>query len=254
MIKFIIAGKQASGKTELLKEFEKQGFNILKTHTDRPKRTNDEDNYIFHDKIDTFPENAIADTIIGACKYYTTKEDILNSDVMILNPNGIEDVLTAFPNISFIILYVNGDETKRQNKLKERNIKDSIIKDREIAEEITFEKLDKMLINNQLDSDLPDNMIALNVFENNYEENTIKEYTKQMSNFKTIINKFSKIIKRAIDADIVNKGDKENTVKLYYTNDTSKDRSVEVLASELIYAPNALKDFILECIMKDVIK
>lgn len=253
MIKFIIVGKQASGKTKLLKGFENKGLKVLKSHTDRPKRNKEDNDYIFHKKIVGFPKNSILKTTLGDYKYYTTPKDINNSDVMILDPKGAIEVIKKYKNIDFIVIYVNPNENIRKDKLKERLNRDYII-DRENIEKYTFKGFDNMLKTKEMYEDiwLP-NMALINIFENSYDEKEIKSFVDLSLRQRDFMNSLSKIIKRAYKKSLFTRGKENNTILATYSDGIVKDRTYTAVAGEFMLKPEQLRSLIEVCLKNNII-
>lgn len=86
-----IVGKSGTGKSTIVNSI--PNINILNSYTTRPRRFPNEKGHTFitdeeYDKL----ENIIAETKFGKYRYCATKFQIDNSDVYILDKNGVEAI------------------------------------------------------------------------------------------------------------------------------------------------------------------
>lgn len=99
----LIIGESGSGKSTIEKRLaENYGLKSLKSYTTREKRTPTEDTHIFLDKfvfekgvdlaggIDNFKEQTVAYTFFDNNHYYATQEQVEQSDIYIIDPDGVE--------------------------------------------------------------------------------------------------------------------------------------------------------------------
>ncbi len=91
-----IVGESGTGKSTAASFFTDKGFNEVQSHTDRPKRSEDEDGHIFETKesFDTIREvEKIATTVYGDFRYCTTHNDIKHTSVFVVDENGLNELL-----------------------------------------------------------------------------------------------------------------------------------------------------------------
>ena len=117
--KFIIVGKSSVGKDYIANNFMDFGKIRLTTYTTRPPRYKEDKTHYFirtQAEYDAIPlnERMLKTNILGA-EYFARKSDIADSDVLILDPKGVEEIVEAFPNTVFHIIYVTADPTDRIN-------------------------------------------------------------------------------------------------------------------------------------------
>lgn len=132
-MKFVIIGRDGSGKTKLADLLKKSGLSVLKTHTTRPKRWPEENTYHFHTREEAAEiKNKCLSMEYGGYEYFTTDRDIMDADVIVLDPTGLMDLAELYPNESLHVIYITADETARakraenrgENKEQEKNLLD----------------------------------------------------------------------------------------------------------------------------------
>lgn len=118
--KIIIAGRAHSGKTRLAAMLaENLKVPVLKTCTSRPKRSPDEDTYIFY-----APEEAaeipMADKLfhtlaVDGYERWTDRASFLGAGIAILDPTGIPDAVRLWQAHGYVvqIVYVSADTPAR---------------------------------------------------------------------------------------------------------------------------------------------
>lgn len=99
----LLVGESGSGKSTIEKRLvDDYGLKPLKSYTTRDKRTPTEDTHIFIDKyifekgvdlaggIDEFKEQTVAYTFFDGNHYYATQEQVEQSDIYTIDPDGVE--------------------------------------------------------------------------------------------------------------------------------------------------------------------
>lgn len=99
----LLVGESGSGKSTIEKRLaENYGLKLLKSYTTRDKRTPTEDTHVFIDKyifekgvdlaggIDEFKEQTVAYTFFDDNHYYATQEQVEQSDIYTIDPDGVE--------------------------------------------------------------------------------------------------------------------------------------------------------------------
>lgn len=99
--KLLITGKSCSGKTTLSFRFKQMGKRIGVFHTTRPKRHNETNgvhyNFITEEEYNTIllrKDFVIAESF-NNWHYVLTKDEYLNSDVIVLTPSSIRQLFTT---------------------------------------------------------------------------------------------------------------------------------------------------------------
>lgn len=124
-MKFLIIGRTGSGKDYLAEQLSKKGYKILKSYTTRERRTPNEDTHIFINKDEAIKyKDRIAETKIGDIEYFATKQQLLDSDIYVIDPKGLYVLLNKMPKERFIIIYVSSLTQSRIDRAIER-VKDN---------------------------------------------------------------------------------------------------------------------------------
>lgn len=258
MLKFIIIGKQASGKSFFLNLFKEQGLKTLKTHTTRPKRTPNEDTYFFHEESELPPKDILASDKINNHLYFTTKSDVLESDVMILTPSGVIEVAKAFPEVGFCVIYLDADEEKRDEKLNERlqaneNLQ-KIQSEREKWDDFNFKLWDEIIEKEKIDEkdELPSNILAVSHIANDYDKEQLSRYISECEQTKRLLENLEQIVEKSLDFEILEKGPND-TIHTFFINGNMKDYTIPEFTHALLDDPNGFLSFMITCIMQGVL-
>ena len=109
-LKILIVGRTGVGKDYLAKKLGEFGLTQLKSYTTRPKRTPDENTHIFisPEEVEALTPKA-AQTVINGHHYFATVEQVLRSDVYIVDPTGLYELLDHMPDTPFLIVHVTAD-------------------------------------------------------------------------------------------------------------------------------------------------
>jgi guanylate kinase len=139
---FCIIGGSASGKDSLCNILEKCGYNVVKSYTTRPRRENEVDTHIFIKKEDVskYINKFVAYTKIGDYEYFTTKKQLENNDVYIIDPKGYEYLCEKIKDIKLVPILINIKECERFKRALNRGDKKEDIEKRFMAEHEQFEK------------------------------------------------------------------------------------------------------------------
>lgn len=102
---FLFIGPSGSGKTEIASKLAKMyGYRIATSYTTRKKRSETEDNHYFISKEEY---DNLRDKVVPVCyggNYYCyTKEELKNSDIMVVEPSAVKGLIEA--GIKFHIFY-----------------------------------------------------------------------------------------------------------------------------------------------------
>lgn len=132
---FLIVGRTATGKSSISKAVaDKLGLNVLKSYTDRPMRKNEtvensDHTFISVKEADEFlsnPMNIVAYTnsVANDNRYFATVEQVLNCDIYIIDPTGIEKIKECenekLKDVEFIEVYIRVPYTKQKNNSHKR--------------------------------------------------------------------------------------------------------------------------------------
>jgi guanylate kinase len=130
---FILMGYSGSGKTEIAKELEKYGYNVLQSYTTRQPRYEGEYGHIFCNVEDyeVFKKNGqiAAYSLIEGNHYFSTLEQFHLNDkpiIYVCDPDGINDLKERIVNIEFITIYIKVDKHTRWRRMISRG--DDVVK------------------------------------------------------------------------------------------------------------------------------
>lgn len=141
----LLVGKSASGKSTICKELVKKGWIELKSYTTRPIRTNDPNDinthtFISKEEFDKL-ENKCAYTFFDGYEYCSTKEQVDNSDIYVIDPDGITYFKEHYDGIRKpIVVYINCDDTVLKERILLRGDSGDKIKQRIANDNVKFDK------------------------------------------------------------------------------------------------------------------
>lgn len=142
---YLIVGRTASGKDSLTRAVaEKLNLNILSSYATRPKRPGETNEHIFisSSDVEQYKDDIVAYTKIGDYEYFSTKQQLLESDFYIIDPNGVEflkEKLKDVTNIEIHIIYIAADYVTRKHRaLNNRKDNLEVFEKRCAAEEDQF--------------------------------------------------------------------------------------------------------------------
>jgi guanylate kinase len=97
---------------------EHDGYKILKSYCTRPRRTDEGNTHIFikPEEVNTYKNDFIAYTRIGEYEYFSTKKQLLESSVYIIDPLGVKYLKSKCNDIRFITIYINVPEAERLDR------------------------------------------------------------------------------------------------------------------------------------------
>ena len=87
---YLVVGRTASGKDSLARAIaEKYGLKILSSYATRPKRIGETNEHIFisPEDVQKYQNDIVAYTKIGNYEYFSTKQQLLECDFYIIDPN-----------------------------------------------------------------------------------------------------------------------------------------------------------------------
>ena len=140
-----VLGKTASGKDSLVNKLcERTGLRQVISYTTRPRRDNEGKTHIFVDESDyeqMYQDGVIAAfTQIGQYKYWTTIDQLENTDVYIIDYTGVQTLRELnLPNIRLVSVYINvPDDIRADRALNKRKDDKLKFRQRDIAERSQF--------------------------------------------------------------------------------------------------------------------
>lgn len=118
-IKILIVGPAASGKTTLAKQLQAKGFKVAKLHTTRPKRDENDDEYIFNYKDVKYP---LASCTLNGWDYAVTYKSLIESDIFIVGPKMAQMMKDKAPEHNFLTIFLDVPESVRYERLMKREM------------------------------------------------------------------------------------------------------------------------------------
>lgn len=121
--RLLIIGRTASGKDTLADALRHAcGMTFVKSCTTRPRRTPDEDTHVFitEQQAEPLVRDAVAYTKIGDYIYFTTAQQVMETEGYVIDPIGMRMLCANMPNTQFVIAYVHADDAKRRQHAMQR--------------------------------------------------------------------------------------------------------------------------------------
>ena len=170
-LKILIMGRTGSGKDYLARLLTERGLKQLISSTTRPKRTPEENTHVFltKEEADAIPEEEkVARTVINRYEYFATKQQVLESDIYIIDPNGYYMLRHKMPDTPFLVVYVKADreEAKKHAILRasDQEREAEIFEERYAAEDEQFTAFENALMHG-------DGTVITHLVQNNFREN-----------------------------------------------------------------------------------
>ena len=163
---FCVLGRTASGKDTLVADIcAKHNLKQLISYTTRPKRSENENTHIFATEQDFKNDSArgavVASTVINGFTYWSTKEQIYDSDVYIIDPRGLEELQRIMTDVRIITICICVDDySRRQRFLMRQPGKEELFEQRNASEKEQFDafelnkQADYMIFNDRYESAL----------------------------------------------------------------------------------------------------
>ena len=150
----VLTGKMCSGKDTIKKELVKLGLKSVTAYTTRPMRDGEINGETYH----FIPEKTFLQKIregdFVECTYYNVAngdtwfygscgEDYLDNGVIILNPNGLKDLIYLY-GYNPIVFYIDAPDEIIEERLIKRGDNPDEAKRRLLADFIDFKDIGKM--------------------------------------------------------------------------------------------------------------
>ena len=125
-IVILVVGRTGSGKSSLIKKLcERTGLKELCSYTTRPKRSETDNDHTFvsvEEYLRAKENGEIAiDGEIADNYYYSTIEQLYNSDLYTINPEALDRLLALdLPNIRFVTVYISCPDKIREERVMKR--------------------------------------------------------------------------------------------------------------------------------------
>ena len=144
-----VMAESAAGKDRLVNELcNRNNLTQLISYTTRVKRTNEGDTHIFVDE-ETYQQmkddnNIAAYTYINGNHYWSTINQLYESDFYVIDPRGIESLKALnFPNLHLVTVYINVPEDVRKERAKLRGDDMNVYRNRCLSEREQFRDMKK---------------------------------------------------------------------------------------------------------------
>jgi len=205
---YLIIGRTATGKDTLAHRLENHGFKQVKSYTTRPKRTPDEDSHIFisPDQSAKYTDK-VATTKINGYEYFATAEQIQDSDIYIIDPNGFDELTANMPKESFFVVYMASKSESSKKAYVER-VKGHLDKDaaeaefraRTASETDQFDAFEKRI----LKKDMPANVLAVLPIANDFSDRVMDYAVQSVIDSRATIKNLVKFTYSAINHQVIN--------------------------------------------------
>lgn len=224
---YLIVGRSGAGKDYLAAKLAAHGLKVVKSCTTRPKRTDDENTHIFlsQKEADTITDK-VATTVINGYEYFATKSQVEKSDVYIIDPHGIEELVKNMPETSFHIVHVTAnDDTRREFAIKRSDNPEhesQVFDARNADEDEQFKAFESAIEDKTL---FTDNLCAVHHFQNDYCEKSVDDYVDYLIAFQQEFNNLKRITKQCVSLGILTSSE-PNHIDVYYKANPEKPKSV----------------------------
>lgn len=221
-MKYLIVGRSCVGKSTLAQKLELAGLKTVKSYTTRPKRDDKDNDHIFitPEEAKAFTDR-VANTTINGYDYFSTREQVKNSDIYTIDPIGVYELCKHMPDTEFALIYITAKpETSRTFALnRTENIangtsKDTVYDARRKDEDAEFTDFEKRLADGK---NLPDNIVMTYQFENQFTQECITGYAAAILNQHAKHKHMEQLINEMIEAGRMRTDDDGNI--LYKTED-----------------------------------
>lgn len=146
---FCVMAESAAGKDRLVSELcERNNWDQLISYATRPKRPNEGETHIF---VDTNVYQAMRDgnniaayTYIDGNHYWSTIDQLYESDFYIIDPIGVQSLKELdLPNLRIVTVYINVPEEVRKERVRTRGDNPAVYRSRCLSERQQFRDMKK---------------------------------------------------------------------------------------------------------------
>lgn len=144
-----VMAESAAGKDKLVNELcNRNHLTQLISYTTRARRANEDDTHIFVDE-ETYQQmkddnNIAAYTYINGNHYWSTINQLYESDFYVIDPRGVESLKALnLPNLHLVTVYVNVPEDVRKERAKLRGDDMNVYRNRCLSEREQFRDMKK---------------------------------------------------------------------------------------------------------------
>ena len=151
-ITILLVGASGSGKSTVADHLHNEcGYDVLQSYTTRPRRTVDETGHIFvtEEEYEAIP-NKVATTYFDGHYYCATQEQVDNNDIYIIDPHGVDEVLSTYKgNKKLIVFYIDVSIEERLNRMRMRGDSEDSCWQRLRHDEAVFAPFVKTVFNSE---------------------------------------------------------------------------------------------------------
>lgn len=181
---YLIVGRSGVGKDYLAKLLYYKGLNMVISYTTRPKRYDGENTHIFISSDEAAEiTDKVARTEINGYEYFATRRQVEDSDLYIIDPNGIEELVQNMPDVEFGIIYVESEKKAAAKAAEERGMDRSkereIFEKRRASEDTQFTRFEENW--EDMGGILEySNVVYYKAIYNDYKEETMSKYADEL--------------------------------------------------------------------------
>lgn len=244
----LIMGRTGSGKDTLRKLLQKEhGWKFVRSYTTRPQRSaEDAESHVFLTPQEAAKiQDKVAPTMIGPYEYFITKDQLSSADAFIIEPEGIEQLLSNDPDGYYQIVYMRPGNQDMQRELSIQRADDpekeaGVFRDRSDAEASRFDVVEKFL-----DEDKPIFPGLTNYevipFENTYLEKDLRQLADDLEGHRRFRRNASIAIHDLMAAGVMNHTDGMVPV-MFMPDGTTMPISEDMLCGYFREKPEILGD------------
>ena len=161
----LIVGRSGVGKSTLEARLcELYDLVPVRSYTTRKQRSPEDNTHRFIDIVDLDDyTDKVATTVINGHHYFATKSQLEESDLYVIDPNGLLELTQSLPDFTFNLIYIHPTKEEHKNRLKKRRQETIETKESQKArlqsEKEQFDQFEKQLAQN----DLPPNVNVLSL-------------------------------------------------------------------------------------------
>ena len=220
-MKFLIVGRTGTGKDKLRSILESEyGWNFVLSHTTRPRRYPDENTHIFISKesADAIPaDKKVASTVIkndenNSNEYFTTREQVEACDAYIIDPVGIQTLLTNMPEEPFEIVYLTPKDKETQKQMAVRRTDNPEEAERTFTYRYNDENPQFTEFENKLENGTFGSLYCRTAipYVNDYTEETMKDIAFRLNGRKRFFENLHTIVEESKENGSVNTDENGN--------------------------------------------
>ena len=214
---YAIVGRTGCGKTTLAKEMEALGMRQVVSYTTRPKRCPQEDSHIFirPEESAGFTDK-VATTVIGEYEYFATRGQVEESNIYVIDPNGLDELTANMPDTAIVVVHVTADSGEARNHAISRaenpEREEAVYEARKKAEDGQFTRFEQ-----EMGQAAPaeTNRICSFHVENDFEPETLQDWARRLDGFRRMIRNIGTVLDVLVDTGCL-ETDRAGNIGLWY--------------------------------------